>query len=328
MGQHAEGLRQPPLRESVGGIALVIDREGANEFVVFQVGIELRHLFGQHHALIDDRAAGHRSDIHLRHLRRDGGFLNAAADHVELALKGLFIHALGVGDQDLLNLGPGRIGLFTQHRDADRHMPPAIDVVTHAENFGLHDGPACLLRGEIGARQEDLAHGDQLVLTRGVTGAADLFIEEGHRDLHMNARAIAGHAVGIDRAAVPDRLERVDPIDHNLAGLLAIDVDHKAHAAGGMLFLETIHALFGHHRAFGFFAGHPGVIIFGHGLVPSTNAANPALTWALVLFSCALAKAGPSGVTSISLLVSGSAAGGGAAGRPDTITPPRCAVRR
>ena len=291
MGQHAEGLCQPPLREGVGGVALVIDREGADELIVFQVGIEFGNLFGQHHALVDDAAAGHRSDVHLRHLRGDGGFFDATADDIKLTLKCLFVGTFGVGDQDLLNLGPGRIGLFAQHGDVHRHMPPAVDVIAHAEHFGFHDGPAGFLRGKVGARQEDLAHGDQLVLARGVAGAADLLIKEGHRDLHVDARAIAGHPICVNRAAVPDRLERVDPVQHDLAGLLTVDVDHKAHAAGRMLFLETIHALIGHHRAFGFFAGHPGVIIFGHGLVPSTNAANPASTSALVLISWSPAKA-------------------------------------
>ena len=74
-----------------------------------------------------------------------------------------------------------------------------------------------LLRAEIGARQKDLTDGDQLVHRGLVAGAADLVVEEGDRDLHMDARAVAGLAIGIDRAAVPDRLQRVDAVLHDLA---------------------------------------------------------------------------------------------------------------
>jgi hypothetical protein len=44
-----------------------------------------------------------------------GGLLDPAADDVKLALEGLLVHALGVGDDDLLDLGPGRVGLLAQH---------------------------------------------------------------------------------------------------------------------------------------------------------------------------------------------------------------------
>jgi hypothetical protein len=42
MGKHAERLRQPPLREGVGRIALVEDRDPADEALVLQIGIEDR----------------------------------------------------------------------------------------------------------------------------------------------------------------------------------------------------------------------------------------------------------------------------------------------
>jgi len=63
MRQHAERLRQPPLRKGVGGIALMIDGEIAHEPRVQQIGIEHRHLLGQHHALVDDAAAAQAGQI-------------------------------------------------------------------------------------------------------------------------------------------------------------------------------------------------------------------------------------------------------------------------
>src|SRR5690606_34130258 len=98
-------------------------------------------------------------------------------------------------------------------------------------------GPAGFLGGEIGARQKDLPDGDQLVLVRLVPGAADLVVKERDRDLHVDARAVAGLAIGIHRAAMPDRLERVDTVLHHLAAGLAIDADHEPDPARGMLVL-------------------------------------------------------------------------------------------
>ncbi len=63
--QHAERLRQPPLREGVGRIPLVIDRKGALEPLVLQIGIKLGHLLGQHHAFVDDRPARQLTQIKL-----------------------------------------------------------------------------------------------------------------------------------------------------------------------------------------------------------------------------------------------------------------------
>ena len=96
-------------------------------------------------------------------------------------------------------------------------MAPAIDIVPHAQDFGFDDGPAAFLRAEIGARQKDLTDRDQLVHVGLMPGAADLIVEELHRDLHMDARAVAGLAVGVHRAPVPDRLQRGDAVLHHLA---------------------------------------------------------------------------------------------------------------
>ena len=212
MRQHAEWLRQPPLREGVCGIALVIDRKGRFKPLVHQVGVKLRHLFGQHHALVDDRPARHRSNIKRRHPCGDCRLFDPAADDIQLALEHILIDALGIGNQDLLDLGPCRIGLFPQTGNINRHMPPAINIVPHSQNFGFHDRAAGLLRTKVRARQKHLPDRHKFIGARRMPGAAHLIIEKRHRDLHMDARAVAGHAIGVNRPPVPDRLERLDPV--------------------------------------------------------------------------------------------------------------------
>ena len=55
--QGAERLRQPPLREGVGGIALVIDGKARNEALVVEVRIENAQRFRQEQPLVDQRTA-------------------------------------------------------------------------------------------------------------------------------------------------------------------------------------------------------------------------------------------------------------------------------
>ena len=51
----------------------------------------------------------------------------------------------------------------------------------------------------------------------------------------MDAGAVAGLAVGIDRAAMPDRLQRIDAGLHHVAALFAVQRRDQADAAGVVL---------------------------------------------------------------------------------------------
>ncbi len=106
---------------------------------------------------------------------------------------------------------------------------------------------------------------------RLVPGAPDLVLEELHRDLHVDARAVAGLAVGIDRAPVPHRLERRDPgLDHP-ARPLARDIDDQPDAAGGVLALLVVERRLRHLRAALDLGAFPVGEIMGHASSPSTN---------------------------------------------------------
>ena len=106
----------------------------------------------------------------------------------------------------MFNLGTGCVGFVAQAIDINGNVAPAIDVIAHAQNFGFHDGTAPFLRTEIGTRQEYLTDRDQFVFAGFVTCATNLVIEKRNRDLHMDARAITGFAIGVNRATVPNRL--------------------------------------------------------------------------------------------------------------------------
>ena len=230
MRQHAEGLGQLPGGEGVGGIALMIDRKARHEAGVEQVGIEIRQALGQEHALIDQRPAGQRAQIQHRNLRGDRLVLDAPTDDIQIALEIRFGRAARVPDHDLLDFRPRRIGLLADARDVDRHLTPAIDGIAHAQDFALDDLTAALLCAEIGLRQKHLSDGDRAGMQQ-MTAALDGIGEEILRDFDVNARAVAGLAIGIDRTAMPDGLERVDTGFHHVAAGLAVQGGDEADAA-------------------------------------------------------------------------------------------------
>mgnify|MGYP006446500315 CR=1 FL=1 len=158
------------------------------------------------------------------------GFDPAAHD-VEHPLKRVGVPALGVGEQDLLDGRSGGGGLFAQARGVDGHLAPAIERQPGAQDLGLHDGPAALLGGEVGARQEDHAHADPSLFADMVAGSRHQGAEKALGDAGTQPGAVAGLAVGVHRAAVPDRLERVDREFHGLAAFAAMDVGHKTDPA-------------------------------------------------------------------------------------------------
>ncbi len=95
----------------------------------------------------------------------------------------------------------------------------------------------------------------------------------------MDARAVAGLAVRIHGAAVPDRLERVDPLFDDLARGLAVDGHHETDAAGRMFVLGPVQAVFGQPETFRLFGGDPGFVVGGHGVTPEIGAVRSPATW-------------------------------------------------
>ena len=220
----------------------MIDREVGDEAFVQQIGIERGQLLGQEHALVDHRAAAQRADIEIVDVLFQQAPFDAPADDVEVAFKVRIADAAPVIDHDLLDLGPRGVGLFADDGGVDRHLAPAVDVVTEVQDFGLDDGAAGLLGRKIVLGQKH--HADREPALGGfVTRAGNVFLEEDLRDLHVDAGAVAGLAVGVDGAAVPDRLERIDARhDHGPPGL-TIDRRNQADAAGIVLVGRIVKAL-------------------------------------------------------------------------------------
>ena len=242
MGEAAERLSQPPLREGVGGIALVEDRDPALEPLVQQVRVEEAEALRQEQPLVDDRPARQRTDVEALDLRRDHRLLDPPADEVQILLElfGGLLVGQRPGDHDLLDLGPRRLRLLADHRDVDRHLPPAIDGIAGLDHFGFDDRAARLLRGQVGARQED--HADrQPVRQHLVPGRLDRLVEE----IEVDAGPVARLAVGIDRTPVPHRLQRLDRRSDHAARGVAVRRRDQPDATCIGLMVRPVHAVLG-----------------------------------------------------------------------------------
>ena len=157
--------------------------------------------------------------------------LDDLADDEQVAFQLVRIGIDRAFDHDLFDLGPGGVALFAQRRQVDRHLTPAVNRVAEFQDFRFHDEAAPFLRFQIGAGQECHADRDRPG-AGGVSGAADMVVEKFLRNFHHDAGAVAGHAVGVDRAPVPERLQRFDAGIHDLAARLAVDCRDQPDAAG------------------------------------------------------------------------------------------------
>ena len=88
------------------------------------------------------------------------------------------------------------------------------------------------------------------------------------RDLHVDPGPVAGLAVGVDRAAVPDRAQRLDAVLDHLPPRLAVDRDDQPDAAGRVLLLGMIQPLRLQPRELRLHPGDPGVVVGRHGVTP------------------------------------------------------------
>jgi hypothetical protein len=176
--------------------------------------------------------------------------LDAAAHQIERAFQLVRVPVGRVFKQDLFNRRTRRRSLGPQTGRVHRHLTPAKQAQARAQHFGLDDGAALFLGAKIGARQEDHADADG-VIAGLVSRASHRRLEEILRNAKPQTRAVAGLAVRVHGAAVPDRLQGFQTQLHGFTPRFALDVGDQADAAGGALALKLIRAGVNQALAFG-----------------------------------------------------------------------------
>ena len=81
-------------------------------------------------------------------------------------------------------------------------------------------------------RQENEAHAQVLVFIQMMPQPADLLAENLVRQLGQQPRAVAGLGVGVERAAVAEVAERLEPVAQHEVGTRPVDLGDKPDAAG------------------------------------------------------------------------------------------------
>jgi len=248
VGDVAERLRQIPLRESVGGEALMHQRQRRDGARVGEVGVIDAHLRREQQPLVADGARRERSGVirlAVLELQRPDGVGGAAARHVELAFQRLgHHHVRPAPDEQLANHRLG--GLHRRrhrHGAVDRHVAPAEDDLS----FVAHGAFEFFLTGEPGGRflrQKD--HGDAVLAFRrqGDAEFGHVLAVERIGNLNQDARAVALQGVGAHRAAVVDVFQDFQPLQDDVVRLLALDMGDEAHATGVVFVCRVVESLF------------------------------------------------------------------------------------
>ena len=198
VGQEAERLRQAPLRQGVGGEALMEHAHRAFQVRIAQVRVEQRQVGRHHQALVDDDPAAQMGDEEVRMLGFQRLF-HPPPQFEQQQLEGELVHGIRRGDEHLLDGRHGLQGLRTAGLRIGRHFAPARQG--HPQRFagGGHFGLGTLAYGLI-LRQEDIAAA--VVLAQLDAQRLGLLAQEAVRLLHQQPAAVTALAVGSHRAAV------------------------------------------------------------------------------------------------------------------------------
>ena len=248
MRDHPVGMRQRPGREGVGREALMHQRQRALEIRLMQVGIILAELVGEEHALVDHGAARHRHRV-IAGKAAVAALIDRLRDRlaqdVEPALELVVGLRRAVAADEHLHVGGfGRLDGLAERGIVGRHVAPA----EQHQAFGLDlvgDDALDDIAPRRLARHEQRADGVVAGLRQLEADLRGLAREEGVRDLHQDAGAVAGARIGADRAAMLEIAENADRVGDDLMRLLALDVGDEADAAGILFEAEIVEAFGG-----------------------------------------------------------------------------------
>src|SRR5690606_7248925 len=160
VAEDPKGLRQLPGGERVRREALVHHRQGADELRVLQIPKEAGQLTGQEQPFVDDgpgRQARNVEAIFLAQVTFADRPLRPLADDEQLPFEDRLLFA-GGADEHLSDVGGRLSGQWAGGRLIDRHLAPAEQTLTGAEDLVFEDLPAPVPFQSI-PRQEHEAYG-------------------------------------------------------------------------------------------------------------------------------------------------------------------------
>ena len=232
-----------PGRERVRGEARVHHREPALEVVGLEVPVEVGDLLGEHEPLVDNGLRRQARDVKVVAVAlRRAHLAGALPDHEERPLEGVAVtHAR---DEELLHHRHRRARHRTDHADVDGHVAPAdhlLVVVADDLRERLHLQLALRLVTREKALRDAVVACERELLALVFEDALEVLV----RDLHEDARAVAGVRVAAGRAAMRETPQDLEAHLDGAVRWAALQIDDEAEATRIMLVARVVEA----HRA-------------------------------------------------------------------------------
>jgi len=232
VGDHAKRLSQFPAWEGVGAETLMDDGQGGRETLVGQVGIVAGQLRGEEHALVDHRAARHRTDVEIGgRLAQFGAnaVLGPFANDEQAAFE-FFVGQPAAGEEELFDDGLGGAGDIAEARIVGGDVAPAKDAEPPLFDHFVQNLAAATTDRRV-ARMED--HGHAVVARPGQGDASQLGLggDEFVGNLEEDSGPVAGRLVGSGGASVFEVEQDVEPVADDGVFASARNVDNGADSA-------------------------------------------------------------------------------------------------
>ncbi len=217
------------------------DGQGGLHPGVGQIGIVGEQLRRQEHALVKQRAAGHRRNVELigplaEHFAHAA--FGAFAGDVKASLQ-VFVLASPAVQERLANDGFGRSGQFAQAAVVGGHVAPA----EHGQSLGVglrREGLLATGTKLAVVGQEEHPHAVMPLRWKRKAQAFGLGAKELVGDLHENARAVAGRFVGARCAAVHEIQQHLPAVLDDGVAAASGNIDDGADAASIVFPLRVV----------------------------------------------------------------------------------------
>src|SRR5262249_33650520 len=238
-------MRQLPTGESVGREALVNQTERAHGLGIGEVAVEICDLRRQQQAFVDDRPTRERGDIEeflVLNIRLADLLFRALANHIELALEGVFVHFQWTSYKNLLNV---RLRVSRHAADGiavDGCVTPAQNAQAFLANNAFENAFTVQARCFLD-RQEGHADGILTRLRQSDAQQPAFTRKEFVRNLYEHAGAVAGFRITAAGAAMGEVDKDLNSLLDDLMGLLAANAGDEAHAASIVLEARIVKTL-------------------------------------------------------------------------------------
>ncbi len=236
VGEHAERLRQTPLRPGVGREALVKNDQAAGKTRIVEIAVKDRQILREHQTLVaDDAARQGRLEVHR--VNREQRLLGTTTGDVQRALEVHLVEAGRRVDEDLLEVRQALQRVFAAYRRIDRQHTEAGDLTALRGQLSANGGAGVLCFCGV-ARQEHQ--------TRGVerrerdAGFGSHGAQKGIRLLEQQAATIARQPIGSHRTAVSHTGQRGDCRLHQMVCRLVVDLGDQPKTAAVLLEIRAV----------------------------------------------------------------------------------------